>query len=67
MSITPATLLLASTPQCATRQGSAIGAAILGVLLLAILVCAIGWMRAANRAHRAEGALEAIQAMSASR
>lgn len=57
-----ATLILAATPQCATAKGTTIGGVILGVMLIAILVCLIGWIRATNRAHRAEGALEAIRA-----
>jgi hypothetical protein len=61
------TLVLAATPQCATTKGTTIGGIILGVMLLAILVCLIGWIRATNRAHRAEGALEAIQATPTSR
>ena len=49
-----AALTLASmTPQCATTAGGIIGGVLIGAFILAIVVCAIGWSRAANRAGRA--------------
>lgn len=53
------TLILATTP-CATPNRTG-GAIILAVILLALIVCAIGWSRAAKRASRAEGALDALR------
>lgn len=54
-------IYLASVPQCATSTGRTIGAILIAVFVLAILICAIGWSRAANRASRAEGELRALR------
>ena len=58
-------LVFAVTPQCATSTGRLIGGLLIAAFALAILVCAIGWSRAANRASRAEGELKALRQSSA--